>query len=429
MDNAPAAADGSTQRESRLLALVTREGGLSPVQLAELDSKFGDGRRGGLVGFLAGKGWLKGDRLRKLLNDWRSAELEAQGFKVIKAIGTGAYGTVFHARQDALDRDVAIKLMLPGTGRDPQKMERFEREIRLLAQLDHENLVKAIDAGWAGDCYYLAMNYVDGPSLRAILQERGKIPPDEAMKYALAVARALEYAHGRELIHRDVKPENILVTREGVAKLCDLGLAKSVADDAVQLTQPGMIIGSAQYISPEQIERQGDLDARVDLYALGIVWYEMLTGAPPFTGDSSVRILARHINEQVPWLRDIDPELPAADCRIVQKLTRRKREERYESAGQVIEAIETAQRGAPAEAPAPAEEPESIFGFGAPETAKAPRRPPAPTARPVRPARRLRRRPPPRKPAPGNPRWFGLAVLAAVLLALALAALIVITAD
>jgi tRNA A-37 threonylcarbamoyl transferase component Bud32 len=202
--------------------------------------------------------------------------------EILELIGQGGMGAVYKARQPALDRLVAVKVLPPQAGRDPSFAERFAREARALARLGHPNIVAVHDVGQAGDFYYFVMEYVDGANLRQVLRD-GKLTPEQALRIVPQICDALQYAHEEGVVHRDIKPENILLDRKGRVKIADFGLAKLLGRDTGNFTLTGsqQVMGTLYYMAPEQVERPLEVDHRADIYSLGVVFYEMLTGQLP----------------------------------------------------------------------------------------------------------------------------------------------------
>jgi tRNA A-37 threonylcarbamoyl transferase component Bud32 len=202
--------------------------------------------------------------------------------EVIELIGQGGMGAVYKARQPALDRLVAVKVLPPEAGRDPAFAERFSREARALARLSHPNIVAVHDVGRAGEFYYLVMEYVDGANLRQVLRD-GQLRPEQALRIVPQICDALQYAHEEGVVHRDIKPENILLDKKGRVKIADFGLAKLLGRDTGDFTLTGsrQVMGTLYYMAPEQVERPLEVDHRADIYSLGVVFYEMLTGQLP----------------------------------------------------------------------------------------------------------------------------------------------------
>jgi serine/threonine protein kinase len=270
-------------------------------------------------------------------------------YKIIKETGRGGMATVHQAYDRRLERVVALKMPLPEYARDRTFVQRFLREARTAAKLDHPNIVTVFDVGEEDGIPYFTMQYVD-QTLQDWVQKRGMLAPSEVIRIVGQVASALDYAHERGYVHRDVKPSNVLVTEDGQAVLTDFGIAK--AADSISLTRTGELVGSPSYMSPEQIEGR-DVDYRSDIYSLGVVCYEMLTGRPPFTGPTAA-VLHAHVYETPRPLQDMNPQVPAAAARVVAKALAKKRDDRYASAGQMASALNLAlTRGRSAEPPPP----------------------------------------------------------------------------
>ncbi len=271
------------------------------------------------------------------------------GFEILALLGRGGMGEVFRARQAGLDRIVALKVMAPKLTSDPVFSERFVREARAAGALRHPNVVRIYDAGVdvATRSSFMALELVEGEDLAAIVKREAPLEERRALEIALAVARGLEHAHEHGLLHRDVKPGNVLVTREGTPKLTDFGLAKHTEGEA-SLTSTGFIVGTPLYMSPEQANAD-PLDIRTDIYALGTMLYEMGTGTLPFSG-SPVGILARKLNDDMPDPRDANPALSPSFSRLVAALTARDRDDRTATPSDAIRLIEDtlAGPGAPA---------------------------------------------------------------------------------
>jgi len=269
------------------------------------------------------------------------------GFEIISKLGQGGMGAVFLARQVSMDRQVALKVLPQRLARNKEFVERFLREARAAAQLSHVNIVQAIDAGHASGYYYFAMEYVDGRDLRQILDSQGPLPEKQALEFTRQLAGALDYAHTTaHLIHRDIKPENVLVTAAGVPKLTDLGLAREVTRGDQSLTKTGVAMGTPNYISPEQVRGETDLDGRTDVYSLGATLYHLLTGQPPYTGGTPAEVMAKHLSAPVPDARAANPRVSAAAAAIVRKAMMKDRRQRYPSARDMANDIKRALGGA-----------------------------------------------------------------------------------
>lgn len=271
----------------------------------------------------------------------RLQEVLGKQFSVGPLLGQGGFAVVFRTRDNALNRDVAVKVLDTAGVPAPTLSERFVREAQTIARLEHPNIVPIYEVGQQAELLYLAMRCVDGPSLRQLLGSRPmrRLSPGDAARVARAVADALSYAHAEGVVHRDIKPDNILLDKRGNVLVTDFGIAKAAqAATAAQLTTEGMIIGTPQYMSPEQAA--GDVvDGRSDIYSLGIVLYQMLSGGPPFDGDSSAKIIAQQLTavpRDIRELRsDVNPELGAVLARMLAK----DPGERFQGAGEVSRAL------------------------------------------------------------------------------------------
>ncbi len=250
-------------------------------------------------------------------------------YHIVERIAAGGMGEVFRAHDAVLSREVAVKVLHRSLASDPSFVERFRREARAAATLNHPNIVAVYDWGSVEGIYYMVMEYVHGRSVRDVLNASGRLAPTQTADVVRQTLRALEHAHAKGIVHRDLKPENILVTPDGVVKLTDLGLARAFADGRASRT--GGVTGTVQYLSPEQI-RGEPADPRSDLYALGIVTYELLTGHVPFVGETPMSIAYKHLSDSVPEPSRSAPGIPVELDGFVASATDRHREMRPESA-------------------------------------------------------------------------------------------------
>jgi serine/threonine-protein kinase len=253
-------------------------------------------------------------------------------YELHRRLGRGGMAEVFLARDQLLDRPVAVKVLFPEFATDPSFVERFRREATAAANLNHPNIVGVYDWGEADDTYFIVMEYVDGRTLSEILRDEGPLHPDRVADVGADVAAALGFAHRNGVVHRDVKPGNVLVTQAGQVKVADFGIARAItANTDDNLTQVGTVMGTATYFSPEQA--RGDaVDPRSDIYSLGCVLYELVVGRPPFAGDSPVAIAYKHVQESPVPPRHLNVELPTAIEAIILKCLAKNPVNRYPSA-------------------------------------------------------------------------------------------------
>lgn len=287
--------------------------------------------------------------IAKELEDTPEHELQAKtsslqkigGYQLLEKIGEGGMGVVYKALYTANNRVVALKLLDPELARDQEFIKRFLREARNAAKLKrHDNIVEAYDFGEENGRYYFAMEFVNGRSLAEILYSRGKLEERIALRITKQVTQALFHAHQFSIVHRDIKPENIMISNEGTVKLCDLGLAKDLSEDAYKWG--GVTLGTAYYASPEQASGQRDLvDTRSDIYSLGVSLYHMLAGSPPFN-DSNIKELAyRHIHEEIPPIQQKVPTISPETERLLKKMTEKNLADRYQNPQELLDDIES----------------------------------------------------------------------------------------
>jgi beta-lactam-binding protein with PASTA domain len=261
---------------------------------------------------------------------------------------------VFLARDQLLDRPVAVKVLFPQFASDPTFVERFRREAQSAANLSHPNIVGVYDWGREGDTYFIVMEYVEGRSLSDVLRTGGPLHPDRAADIAMQVAAALSFAHRSGLVHRDIKPGNVMITPDGQVKVADFGIATAIAGEGQNdLTRTGAVMGTASYFSPEQAQGQ-QVGPSTDLYALGVVLYEMLVGRPPFQGDTPVAVAYKHVQEQPLTPTQADVQVPPPLEAITMKLLAKNPADRYPSAEDLRLDLQRYREGQPVSAPPPA---------------------------------------------------------------------------
>lgn len=269
-----------------------------------------------------------------------TAPVEIPGYQIVRLLGQGGMAAVYLAIQESLDREVALKILVPGLAADASFCERFLKEGRITAKLQHPNLVTVHDIGHHGDVYYLAAEYIPGGTLRERLAS-GPIPVADALRIALEVARGLDFAHSKQFVHRDVKPGNILFRADGSAVLADFGIAKAL-DSKTQSTLVGAAIGTPHYMSPEQA-RGESVDGRSDLYSLGVVLFEMLTGKVPYDATDAFAVALMHVSQPVPHL----PQRLSWLQPLIDGLMAKEREQRFGSGSEFVSAVESLLESAP----------------------------------------------------------------------------------
>ena len=263
-------------------------------------------------------------------------------YRLDALVGTGGMSTVYRAFDTVLERQVAIKLLHREIAGDADSLERFRREARAVAQLNHPHVVGVIDAGQEDEDHgtvrpYIVFEYVEGETLKDRIRRHGRLPIDEAVAYAIEVARALGAAHERGIVHRDVKPQNVLVDEEGTAKVTDFGIARDLGQEG--LTADGRVLGTTDYVSPEQALGRA-VTGQSDLYSLGIVLFEMLTGDVPFKGENQVAVAMKHVREDLPDVQVRRPEVSSALAHVVDRATEKDLEHRYIDDAELIADLE-----------------------------------------------------------------------------------------
>ncbi|MFO0843101.1 MAG: serine/threonine-protein kinase [Gemmataceae bacterium] len=273
------------------------------------------------------------------------------GYEVLEPIGKGGMGVVYRARQVSLHRVVALKVFDPPPGADPSLLDRMRREAQVTARLSHPNIVTVHDAGLAGSSFYLAMEYVEGTDLHRLVEQQGPLPVATACEYARQAALGLQHAHEKGLVHRDIKPSNLIVAGAGdgagVLKVLDLGLARltpmaTAATEHAPITQVGAFMGTPDFVAPEQAADPRAADARSDLYSLGCTLYYMLTGQAPFGGATTLAKLVQHHLQDAAPVEELRPGVPAGVVAIVRRLMAKRPEDRFQSAGELLQALAAA---------------------------------------------------------------------------------------
>lgn len=267
-------------------------------------------------------------RLKQIIEAERSGQ-KIPGYKILGKLGAGAMASVFKARQLSLDRLVAIKVLPRKFSSNPQFIERFYAEGRAAAQLNHPNIVQAYDVGKAGDYHYFVMEFVDGRTVYDDIVKNKRFSEADALDIVIQIAEALQHAHERGLIHRDVKPKNIMINRQGMAKLADMGLARAVSDKEMAEAEAGKAFGTPYYISPEQIRGEVDIGSPADIYSLGATLYHMVTGSVPFDGKNPSAVMHKHLRAELVPPDHVNPRLSPGISEVIEMMMAKDPRRRY----------------------------------------------------------------------------------------------------
>ncbi len=260
-------------------------------------------------------------------------------YEILELIGGGGMAEVYKALDLILQREVAVKILHRQFVHDEDFVKRFRREAHAVASLSHENVIDIYDVGEEKDVYYIVMEYIEGSTLKELIQRKGRLPVEEALAIAEKIGSALQHAHFNQIIHRDIKPQNILIGKSGEVKVTDFGIAR--ATTSATITYTDSVLGSVHYLSPEQA-RGGWTDEKTDLYSLGVVLYEMITGSLPFSGDSPISIALKHVQDRFIYPKEINPDIPQSVENIILKALVKDPSQRYSSADDMLEDIKTA---------------------------------------------------------------------------------------
>ena len=267
------------------------------------------------------------------------------GFTVLGKLGAGAMATVFKARQLSLDRLVAIKVLPRKFSNNSDFIDRFYAEGRAAAQLNHPNIVQAYDVGKAGEFHYFVMEYVEGSTVYDQIVQKKRFTEQEALDIIIQVGEALEHAHAKGLIHRDVKPKNIMISKSGVVKLADMGLARAISDREAAEAEAGKAFGTPYYISPEQVRGEVNVDQRADIYSLGATLYHMLTGRVPFEGKDPNDVMRAHLKNAVVSPDHVNPKLSAGVSEVIEMMMAKRPEERHQNTSDLLEDLKAVRTG------------------------------------------------------------------------------------
>ena len=287
------------------------------------------------------------ERLKSSIKDSKVAVKQIPGYKIIGKLGAGAMAIVYKGKQLSLNRMVAIKVLPKRFSENPEYVERFYKEGQAAGKLNHPNIVQAFDVGVAGGYHYFVMEYVEGKTIADDLVDGNVFDEAEALDIIIQVAHALEHAHACSLIHRDVKPKNIMISKNGTVKLADMGLARETTDIEAAQSEAGKAYGTPYYIAPEQIRGKIDIDGRADIYGLGATLYHMLTGRVPFMAEDSADVMRKHLREKLVPPDHINTSLSAGVSEVVEIMMAKRREDRYKNIEELLLDLEALRNGKP----------------------------------------------------------------------------------
>jgi len=286
-------------------------------------------------------------RIKSAIKESKDAAGKIPGYKVLEKLGSGAMAVVYKARQLSLDRIVAIKVLPKRFSEKSNYIRRFYKEGKLAAKLNHNNIVQAIDVGEVGGLYYFVMEYVEGKTLYDDLSDGKVLGEQEALEIVIQLANALAHAHSMGMIHRDVKPKNIMINTEGTVKLADMGLARETSDIQAAKHEQGKAFGTPYYIAPEQIRGEVNIDGRADIYALGATLFHMVTGRVPFEADSPSDVMRKHLKETLTPPDHINISLSAGISEVIEVMMAKKKEDRYDTMEELLNDLQALCDGQP----------------------------------------------------------------------------------
>ncbi|MHC4585198.1 MAG: serine/threonine protein kinase [Planctomycetota bacterium] len=285
------------------------------------------------------------ERLKVSLKEHKAAAHRIPGYKILGKLGMGAMAIVYKAKQLSLNRDVAIKVLPKRFSENPEYVERFYKEGQAAAKLNHTNIVQAYDVGEAGGYNYFVMEYVEGKTIYDDLSAGKVYSEKDAVETIIQVAHALEHAHARGLIHRDIKPKNIMLAENGKVKLADMGLARETADIEAAESEAGKAYGTPYYIAPEQIRGEIDIDGRADIYGLGATFYHMVTGRVPFMADDPADVMRKHLRDPLIPPDHINTNLTAGISEVIEIMMAKKKKNRYKNIEELLTDLEALHEG------------------------------------------------------------------------------------
>ncbi|MBE0536707.1 MAG: serine/threonine protein kinase [Phycisphaerae bacterium] len=286
-------------------------------------------------------------RLKDNIKDSKDAAGKIPGYKVSGKLGSGAMAVVYKAKQLSLDRTVAVKVLPRRFTEKSDYITRFFKEGRIAAKLNHNNIVQAIDVGEAAGVYYFVMEYVEGKTLYDDLSKGKVFDEAEALQIAIQLANALAHAHAHGMIHRDVKPKNVMINKEGVVKLADMGLARETSDVEAAKNEQGKAFGTPYYIAPEQIRGEVNIDGRADIYALGATFYHMVTGRVPFEASTPAEVMKKHLKEPLTPPDHLNTALSQGVAEVIEVMMAKNKQDRYSNMEEVLVDLESVREGRP----------------------------------------------------------------------------------
>lgn len=287
------------------------------------------------------------ERVKEGIKESKVTANQIPGYRILGKLGAGAMAVVYKAKQLSLDRTVAIKVLPKRFSENPDYVRRFYQEGKAAASLNHNNIVQAHDVGETGGRHYFVMEYVEGKTIYEDLAEGKIFSEDRALDITIQVAHALAHAHARELIHRDVKPKNIMISTAGVVKLADMGLARQISDIKAAQSEAGKAYGTPYYIAPEQIRGELDIDGRADIYSLGATLYHMVTGRVPFEAPNPSDVMRKHLKENLIPPDHINTSLSAGISEVIEIMMAKDKDDRYSSAEVLLTDLEAVRNGQP----------------------------------------------------------------------------------
>jgi serine/threonine protein kinase len=287
------------------------------------------------------------ERLKTSAKESKVAATQIPGYKILGKLGAGAMAVVYKGKQLSLNRSVAIKVLPRRFSENPEYVQRFYKEGQAAGKLNHPNIVQAIDVGEAGGYHYFVMEYVEGKTIADDISNGHIFGELEGIEIIIQVCHALQHAHAHGLVHRDVKPKNIMINTQGVVKLADMGLARETTDIEAAQSEEGKAYGTPYYIAPEQIRGKIDIDGRADIYGLGATFYHMVTGRVPFTGEDSAEIMKRHLREKLVPPDHINTSLSAGVSEVIEIMLAKRREDRYNNVEELLLDLEALRQGHP----------------------------------------------------------------------------------